>query len=193
MHKSMSFNFCILFRILFKQFFIYFLFIDPRIWHFPLNNKIYKCNKYGVYISKVIRDFLSENPESNEFTFDLDIESDEIQPIIDYFNFSKVEINDSNIYSIKELFDKLQIKSIFSKFFDEKIKNSETLNQAIDDQQTMIESIEEIFDLLYNLNEITIESVKDKILQSTWITSEGNVEELAAISLQVINNNYLLH
>ena len=57
----------------------------------------------------------------------------------------------------------------------------------------MIESIEEIFDLLYNLNEITIESVKDKILQSTWITSEGNVEELAAISLQVINNNYLLH
>ena len=157
------------------------------------NNKIYKCNKYGVYISKVIRDFLSENPESNEFAFDLDIESDEIQPIIDYFNFSKVDINDSNIYSIKELFDKLQITSIFSKFFDEKIKDSEALNQAIDDQQTMIESIEEIFDLLYNINEITIESVKDKILQSTWIKSEENVEELAAIFLQVINNNYLLH
>lgn len=35
--------------------------------------------------------------------------------------------------------------------------------------------------------------LKKKILQSTWITSEENVEELAAIFLQVINNNYLLH
>ncbi|KAK8872036.1 hypothetical protein M9Y10_007794 [Tritrichomonas musculus] len=121
------------------------------------NDKIFKCNKYGVYISKVIRDFLSENPESNEFVFNLNIESDEIQPIIDFFNFSKVEIND-NIYSIRELLDKLQITSIFSNFFDEKIKDSEALNQAIDDQPTMIESIEEIFDLLYHINEITIKS-----------------------------------
>lgn len=91
-------------------------------------NKVYKCNKYGVYISKAIRDFLSENPESNEFTFDLNIESDEIQPIIDFFNFSKVEIKDENIYSIGELLDKLQITSIFSGFLDEKIKYNEANN-----------------------------------------------------------------
>ena len=40
-HKSMLLNFCILFRFLSKQFFIWFLFIHPKIWHRPL--KMHFC------------------------------------------------------------------------------------------------------------------------------------------------------
>lgn len=69
-----------------------------------------------------------------------------------------IRINGGNVYSIRELAENIQITDLLEKVY--KIINEyEDLTSMIDDQQTMIDSIENIFNLFFNINEITVKTV----------------------------------
>ncbi|KAK8840572.1 hypothetical protein M9Y10_030782 [Tritrichomonas musculus] len=156
------------------------------------NNKKYACNKFGVYSSKVIRDFIQSNPEATQYTYDFENEFDEFQLISNFFNAEPIQITSNNMNSLKKISEDLKIEFIIddvTKFID----TYENSVQTIDEKQIIIDEINEIFHQLYHINEISVESVKDSIIESSFSYGEENVQELAAFILHVIHTKYFLH
>ena len=52
--------------------------------------------------------------------------------------------------------------------------------------------IKEVFYLLYHIKEISVDSVKNSILNSIWVKSEDSIKELASFILQVVRSSYSL-
>ena len=94
--------------------------------------------------------------------------------------------------SIKEIAEDLQITVILNDV-EKYIKDSEKVSKTIDEQQALIDSIDELFDLLYNIKEKTVKTVKFSILESKWPKTEDNVKELAAFIIQVAKTDFLYH
>ncbi|KAK8842926.1 hypothetical protein M9Y10_025792 [Tritrichomonas musculus] len=156
------------------------------------NSKEYHCNNIGVLSSKVIRELIQKDPLIDRFVYDFDDDFDGFQQICDFFNFKSVPLNVNNMNTLKMIAYDLQITSILYDI-DSSINEYEKISQAIDEQQIIIDSINELFDLLYNIKEKTVDSVKNKIIESNWSKSEQSVLELAAFILQVIQSDILLH
>lgn len=152
----------------------------------------YKCNIFGVCSSEVILNELVKYPRKEEFFYDINDDFDEFQLICNIFNFQYIEITNSNMYSLKEISEDLQIKFI-SEGIEKFINDSEKVSQMIDNQETNINSIDEVFDWLYNIKEKTVDFVKKSIIESSWIETEENVQELAAFILETVQTDFLLH
>lgn len=58
---------------------------------------------------------------------------------------------------------------------------------------TLIDTINSLFEWLYNIQELTIETVAKNIIQSIWIKSKEDIQELISFILQVIKTRLLLH
>ena len=110
----------------------------------------------------------------------------------DLFNLKSIKITRNEIDSLTEIVDDLQIECL-SNDIDNLNRDIEKSTQKIDDNQTIADSIDELFDLLYNIKEKTVQTVKNLILQSIWIETEENVQELIAFLLEVISTDILLH
>ncbi|KAK8898237.1 hypothetical protein M9Y10_000515 [Tritrichomonas musculus] len=156
------------------------------------NKSSYNCNKFGIHSSAVIRNFLSENHSKSEFKYDFDDEFDEFQSICDLFNFNNIVLTRNNMDSLKFIVDDLQIDCI-SEDIEKYIDVSEKVSKTIDDQQTIVTQIDELFDMLYNIKEKTVETVKKMICESNWSKTAEKVQELCAFFLQVIESDFMLH
>ena len=110
----------------------------------------YKCSIFGIYSSNVIREILEKDSSINEFEFDFEDEFDEFQSICDFFNFKQLDIKSDNMDLLKEIAEKMQINCII-KQIDNYINYYENLSQKIDEQQTIIDSIDNLFNLLCNI------------------------------------------
>lgn len=150
------------------------------------------CNIFGVCSSEVIRNFIEKNPKENKFVLEIDDEFNEFQPICELFNFEEISLNKDNFELIKEFSEDLQIKCLFDDIH-EFIINNNKISQQIDEQQKFVDLYEEIFDMLHNIKEKTVEFVKNSILKSIWIETEENIQELAAFIIQAILSDILLH
>ena len=93
---------------------------------------------------------------------------------------------------LKEIAEDLQIDT-FLPLIEKNINECEKVSQIIDEQQNTIDSIEDLFGWLYNIEELTVESVKTSILNSNWIKTEDDIHELAAFFIEVINSQFKLH
>ena len=156
------------------------------------HRKEYKCNICGIYSSNIIRQKLEEDPTLLIFEFDYEDENSEFQSICDLFNFQCVNLKSETMYSIKELAERLQINCV-NKQIDDFINNYEKFSQKVDEQQKIIDSIDELFDSLYNVRKHGLEKVKFWISHSKWSQTEENVQELAAFILQVVRSSFSLH
>ncbi|KAK8892562.1 hypothetical protein M9Y10_029795 [Tritrichomonas musculus] len=154
--------------------------------------KEYKCNMFGIYASQIISEIHEKDSTTNNYFYDFEDEFNEFQLICDLMNFKQVDITNDNMDILKEMSESLQITYIM-KQVDDFINNYESFTQKIDEQQTIIDSIDNLFDLLYNINNYGIQKVKFSIVQSQWSQTEENVQELAAFILQVIKTNSFLH
>ena len=76
---------------------------------------------------------------------------------------------------------------------DKYIVNNENVSEEIDNQQEIIDKIDELFDLLYHIKEITVDFVVDSIKNSRWSKSEETVFDLASFIFQVAKTNIHLH
>lgn len=94
--------------------------------------------------------------------------------------------------SLQKFIDDFQI-NIVKKDLNEFINTYENTSQLIDDQKTIINSIDDIFSWLYHIKELTIEKVAKLIQQSVWVSSKENVQELAACILQVVRTDIFAH
>ena len=164
----------------------------PRSFTITTNKKEYKCNIFGVYSSTVINQILTEDPTTNMYVYKYDDEFNEFQLICDLFNFKQVTLTKNNMNSIKEIAEDLQIEVIMDDI-NNYINSIEKVSQSIDEYQTIIDSIEDTFESLYNIKEKTVETVKNEIIESMWPHTEDNVKELAAFILQVVKTDMSLH
>lgn len=165
---------------------------DIRNFTIATNKKKYKCSILGIYSSNVLRKILLEDPTVDEYIYDYEDEFEQFQIICDLFNSEEINLTKSNIDSIKEIAEDLQI-TIFLDQIDNFIINSEKVLHTIEEQQNIIDSIDNLFDLLYNIKEITVEKVKMSIIMSNWSKTEDDVKELVAFILQVIKTDFTLH
>ena len=151
----------------------------------------YLCSIFAATSSKTIRDYLSTNPQSDRYFYDIDDADEEFNYINDIFNFKAVTLTSRNSDSIKNIAEDLGIGCILNtvnSFFDDKDK----VSQIIDDQEDIIDSIDEIFDLLFNIDKKTVDFVVDSILKSEWSKNDENIYELAALILNVVKaSSYL--
>lgn len=178
--------------IISKKSFIDFAKKSNRPFKIITHKKEYNCNYYGIFFSKIIRDFIAKEPTANSFVFDYEDENGYFQLICDYFNFDMIFPNIHNINSLREMAEALQIDSILINT-ENYISDYENIIKRIEEQQKEIDTVDQIFNLLYHINEITINKVKLSIIQSNWIKTIDNVKELAAFILQVIRSDILLH
>lgn len=165
---------------------------DLQTFSIVTNKKEYKCNVFGIYSSNVICKMLTKNSNIKQYLFNFVDENDEFQLICDLFNFKHVEMTNKNIRSLKYIAEKLQIDIILDQLNDFN-KKYEDESRKIIEQQKFLDQIDTLFYWLYNISTISVDSVKDLIIQSNWIHSKENIQELVAFILQVIKTSPLLH
>lgn len=156
------------------------------------NHNKYQCSKLGVISSKVISELKASNPEMNEYKFDFDDENGEFEDVCNLFNFQIIKITVDNMDSLKQISDELKIEPIINSI-DNFVNVYEKSVQQIDDKKVIIDIIDDISSLLHNIQTLTVESVKKSILNSIWVKTEENVQELAAYILQAARIGYKLH
>ena len=156
------------------------------------HQKEYKCRLYAVYSSLIIRDHLLSNPEIRRFEYDFDDEFDEFELICKLLNFDTISITRNNIDSIKKIAEDLQIECLLEQI-NNFIDNSDKVNDIFNDQQETIDIVDTILSNLHRIKEISIETVKDSILESTFVKTEDEVRELVAFLMQVIKTDPILH
>ena len=125
----------------------------------------YCCNIFGICSSKVIFDFITNNPDINQFIYDYDDEFKEFQQICNFFNFEQISITSNNLSFLKKIAEDLQIDYILEKT-DAIIQYQEKLDQKIDKNQITADKIKDLFNLLYKINELSVVTVKYSIYNS---------------------------
>lgn len=153
--------------------------------------KEYQCCIFGVYTSNVIRQILENDTTQKKFDYDFEDTDDEFQLICDFFNCKTVDITNENMDSLKEIAEDLQINCILQSI-DNYINNYEKVTQRIDEQEEIIDKIDQLFDLLYNVKKYGVDKVKQQIVLSKWSKKERQVEELGAFIVQVIKGSFSL-
>ena len=166
--------------------------IDGSSFTIKTKSNSYTCSLFGVVSSTVIQQFFVENPNADSYTYDYDDTSNEFQYIADLFNFQRVPLSNRNVDCIKEIAEDLGIESIF-KTIDDFIDDNEEISKLIDDQQTVVDSVEEIFVALFNIKNDTIEKVSTLIKESKWSRTEKDIYELSAFILHVSFQDIKLH
>lgn len=164
----------------------------PKTFSIITKKREYKCNVFGILSSTILSDIIAKDPTITSYSYDIEDEFDEFQSICDFFNFQLVSLSKDNMDSIKEIAEDLQIDCILEDV-DNYIDYIEDVSKKIDEQQLIINTVDDLCELLYNIKENSIEKVKEKIFESKWSKTKDNVHELAAFILQVIKADFLLH
>ena len=167
---------------------------NEKYRNFIISTKTHKymCNSYTIYFSDVIKDMIIKDPTIHHFEYDFDDEFGQFQTVCSLFNLETIEPTKNNIYFLKEIAEDLKITKILP-IINDIINNFENDSKVINEQQKMVDSIEELFGWLYNIENLKIETVKDLIVDSFWSKKEDDVRELAAFIIHVIKTNYLIH
>ena len=129
----------------------------------------YKCTLCGSSSSLLIRQLLLKQPTLNEYFYDFDDEFNEFQLVCDFFNFENVMMISSNMKQLQKIANDLKIEILISTI-DNYLKKYENVNKIINENNLIIQSIDNLFDLLYKINEFSIDYVKNKIIESSWIS-----------------------
>ena len=164
----------------------------PQTFTIATKKQEYHCYKLGVYSSKLIYELLQKNPDLDHYYYEYDDENCEFQQVCDILNFQAVAITPHNMNIIKDIISDLQIECILD-LINEFINEYENLSQAIDDQDDISNSIDEIFENLYHIKGRSIENIKNMIVESSWSKTKESVQELASFFIQVFNVDISLH
>ena len=93
--------------------------------------------------------------------------------------------------SLKSIAKELHIRCILSDI-DDYSNQINKMSLILDEYQDPAESIDELFECLYNIEKETVPFFENKNF-TTWFKSEDKVQELAAFILQVIRTNFRVH
>lgn len=157
--------------------------------NFIINTKKgeYLCNEVGAKSAKIFSEMLPK-----QYTYDFDDENNTFQYICDYFNFRSIVITPRNVQSLKKIAQDLKINCLSEKI-DEFYNNYIYTTQIISKQNSEINTITELFQYLYNRKNLKIETIKEILLNSSWVQNKENLQEFVACIIQVIHTDVLLH
>lgn len=155
---------------------------DQPSFIIKISSKEYKCNPLGVNSSKIIKEYRDKNPNSNQYEYNIDNSNNEFQVICDIFNFKQVQLTTKNMNFLLHVCEDLQIEC-----FLKKITSFSDLYESIIQES---DNIDEIFSLLYQIQSLSIEKVKNSILDSIWIENIENIKEFVSIFLQVVQTSH---
>ncbi|OHT14357.1 hypothetical protein TRFO_15274 [Tritrichomonas foetus] len=148
--------------------------------------KVYKCKTYGILSSTTIKAFFNENPEVDTFCYEFKDDNHEFQLISDYLNLGTIMINPSNMNLVYDIATELQISSLLKKV--EKFVNKlEAQRKIIEENFSIVEPVEQLFDLLKNINSMEIIEITHQILLSIWPYSKDNIREMVSCFLFLLN------
>lgn len=164
----------------------------PRTFTITTKKAKYKCNIFGILASDVLREYTTKNPNERSFYYDIDDENNEFSEICELFNFKKVKVTENNMYILKEIAEELQIKCILNDIVGN-FNKIEKISLIFDQYQDTVDSIDELFECLYNVKQETIPIICNKLLYSSWLKTEEKLQELAAFIIQVIRTSFLSH
>lgn len=138
---------------------------DHKIFKIKTNKKTYICNKIGIFSSSVLADLITKDPNLDHYEYDYyddvdddDDEIDNFQIICDFFNFEKISISQKSANYIKEIAEDLKINYIIE-YVDKIITKKDQVSEIIDDTQMISESVDNLFNWLYNIKEKTVKTV----------------------------------
>ena len=94
--------------------------------------------------------------------------------------------------SIKKIANELNITILINQL-GSILEDYDKFSQKLDEKHDSIGEISDLFDLLQNIDKITVNSVKNSIIESKWCETKENVQELAAFILKSIDSNLLIH
>ena len=149
-----------------------------------VKDRRYVCKKQAVTSSEVINDFIKNNPTEKQYTFEFDGQIDKFDMICDYFNFTPIHFTKKDIDTIRPIAEILKITPILVKINNYTDSLDETVNQT--------SPVEEVFTMLYQIESLTVDHVKNSIIKSIWCQSEERVKEFASFLLQVVRSGYKL-
>ena len=170
----------------------YFLSKSSKSFQISTHKQDYFCDINGVCSSKVISDFIIANPNTNLFNYDYDDEMNMFEKICEFFNFNQISITGDDLEYLQKIAEDLKI-DVISKKINQIYKNQEKILAKINENQTLVDSINELFEWIYQINELSVTKVASLIIQSHWSKTEEDVQELAAFIIQAIETDYRLH
>ena len=147
-----------------------------------VKDRKYICNKYAVNLSEIIREFRQKNPNVKEYNYEGPAENFEI--ICSYFNFKPITISKKNLEPLRVISENLKINSLLSKI--------NSFISSYEEKAQKMNPIKELFNCLYHIKELTVESVKNSIVNSIFSHQEGNVIELASFIMHVVRSSFAL-
>ena len=171
---------------------LFFLDRIPRTFIISTHQHNYECNLFGICSSKVLHDFITANPDSEKYVYDYSDEYNEFQQICDFFNFNKISITTDNLDFLKEISEDLQIDIISSRI-KHIGQDQEKMIEKIEENQKTVDKINQLFEWLYKINDLSVKTVKNLIIESKWSKTEERVQEMVAFILQAIKTDDLLH
>ncbi|KAK8894590.1 hypothetical protein M9Y10_023026 [Tritrichomonas musculus] len=164
---------------------------DHQVFKIKTNKKEYICNIFSVYTSKVIRELLEKDSNCREFFYDFEDKNDDFQLVCDFFNYKLIDLKKVNIETMRKIAEDLQISCII-KAIDNYHDHVKKFSEKIEKYEGIIDKIDELFDMLYNIRTHGIEKVKNRIIESGWFREERRVEELSAFIISVVKVNFSL-
>ncbi|KAK8883824.1 hypothetical protein M9Y10_042923 [Tritrichomonas musculus] len=150
----------------------------------------YRCNIYGVLSSSVIRNIISksdveeEDEEERYYFYDIEDPNEEFMIIVNIFNFQDVKLTEENFDVLKKFASELEIECLLD-ILDKFNNKDEYRETTIDEQETIIEKIDGIFDPLFHIKENTIDSTFSEVIGTKFSKSEEYVNELASIIVTI--------
>ncbi|KAK8843709.1 hypothetical protein M9Y10_024774 [Tritrichomonas musculus] len=144
----------------------------------------YACNKYAVNSSEVIREFRQNNPNVKEYKYNYEGPADDFEIICSYLNFKPINISKKNLESLRIISENLKINSLLTKIND--------FIRLYEEKTQKLNPIKEVFNWLYHIKELTVESVKNSVVNSIFSHHEGNVVELSSFIMQVVRSSFTL-
>ena len=137
----------------------------PKSFIIQTKKAEYKCNEYGILLSFVIRENLSKDSKIDRYFYDYEDEENEFELISNILNFQNIDINKDNANTILKICKELRIECLIQILTDF-INDSQKIVQLIEDTQSIVDSINGLFDLLYHIKEKTVNLVAEKIIES---------------------------
>ncbi|KAK8835201.1 hypothetical protein M9Y10_002081 [Tritrichomonas musculus] len=152
---------------------------NPRTFTIFTNNNNYSCNCLTVALSGKIAAAITENPELNEFRYEIDDPTNQFQIFCDFFNFVCCQITSQNIDFIEKVAYDLDIKLIQKKITEYR-KKFDDGQKILDIEQDQIELVTTLQEQLFNLTDNTLDATIENLEMSIWLKDPERIKEFSS-------------
>lgn len=152
---------------------------NPRNFSIKTGNNNYNCNYMTVVLSSKIASALAENPQLNEFTYEIDDSNKQFQIFCDFFNYLCCQITSQNIDFIEKVAYDLDIKCIQNRISEYR-KKFDDGQKVLDIEQDQIELVTSLQEQLFNLSDHNLDDTIENLEKTIWLKNQERIKEFSS-------------